>query len=252
MNNLEELVKISKFIEKFKIKNLEVDYANRIWLKDSFYYRVFIECEDYPVTQLPVTFIHANGSFDVANIGLTTLKGCPRYIGKIFDMAFNKINYFDEKIDFAYSCNLENNPLKSLKGCPSISYKGILNCSEIEIENLEGIPNEIQNLFIEKCNQLISLKGVENSKIKRLCLMNNQNITNLDYFPEVEEFVCTGNFNLQDVRGCKNKVKGKFLVNTLIDSGKHDKFTINESISFTNYEDFEKYLKESEYFHNIN
>lgn len=71
------------------------------------------------VTQLPVTFDVVTGTFDCAKMGLTTLTGAPREVGKIFDCKQNQLTTLEGGPDKVNSYNAVGNPLKILDGLAS-------------------------------------------------------------------------------------------------------------------------------------
>jgi len=68
------------------------------------------------VTHLPVQFGVVTGNFNCARRGLTTLKGAPREVGKIFTCKQNKLITLEGGPEKVESYNAVNNPLKNLDG----------------------------------------------------------------------------------------------------------------------------------------
>jgi hypothetical protein len=90
--------------------------------------------------KLPLKFNRVSGWFDCTGNHLTSLEGCPKYVGSGFSCSTNKLtnlegcpNYVGRKFMCCY------NDLTSLEGCPS--YIGSdFDCSNTNITSLEGCP----------------------------------------------------------------------------------------------------------------
>ena len=55
---------------------------------------------DKKLTELPLTFNKVTGSFDCSYNKLTTLKGCPRWVGDWFGCGLNKLNSLEFSPDY--------------------------------------------------------------------------------------------------------------------------------------------------------
>jgi hypothetical protein len=87
---------------------------------------------------IPVKFGKVSGSFDCAQNNLTSLEGCPDWVGGSF--------------------NCSNNHLTSLEGCPD--YVGVgFHCSDNHLTSLEFAPSEVGGGFYCSNNHLTSLDG---------------------------------------------------------------------------------------------
>ena len=72
------------------------------------------------VSRLPVEFGTVSGWFDGSDIGLTSLKGSPKTVGKFFNCCGNKLTSLEGgpgTVGLNFDCT--GNPLKSLKGAPT-------------------------------------------------------------------------------------------------------------------------------------
>ena len=88
--------------------------------------------------RLPLKFGRVNGNFYCSHNKLTSLEGCPSYVGGFFDCS--------------------NNQLTSLEGCPK-EVGGSFDCGNNKLTTLEGCPTELNINFYCDHNQLTSLKG---------------------------------------------------------------------------------------------
>lgn len=111
------------------------------------------------LTELPLNFGKITGSFYCSHNKLTTLKGCPIYVGDSFLVEYNKLTSLEggpSEVGGAYSC--ADNLLTSLKGSP-IKILNYFDCSNNILESLEGGPSEVKDHFYCDNNKLDSLKG---------------------------------------------------------------------------------------------
>ena len=86
--------------------------------------------------ELPFNFNHVKGIFEIDSNDLTSLKGCPKIVGKEF------------------YCN--DNQLTSLKGCPK-SVGGTFNCDNNKLTSLEHSPKNVGNNFYCEDNYIYNL-----------------------------------------------------------------------------------------------
>ena len=95
-----------------------------------------------------------NGDIYIIKKGLTSLEGCPKEVVKgslwVQDNKITKLDFFPEKVDVVV---VANNPLESLKGLPDSVRK--LNCTNIDIKDLVGIPSNINTNFDGYDNRLL-------------------------------------------------------------------------------------------------
>ncbi len=128
MNNKD----IDDICVKFGIENYTINTDGSIDVNDDVYL-----C-DFCLEFIPLKFNIVIGSFNCYGNNLTSLDGCPIYVGGYFDCSFNN--------------------LRSLKGGPS-EVLGYYDCSCNNIETLDGCPNEVDILHISN-NNLKSLDGI--------------------------------------------------------------------------------------------
>ncbi len=72
-----------------------------------------------PIVSLPVRFGKVKGDFIIRDNGLTSLEGCPTYVGGEFDCSYNNINsLIGSPLEVGERFSCENNELKNLNGAP--------------------------------------------------------------------------------------------------------------------------------------
>ena len=59
-----------------------------------------VDLYDKGLTALPLTFNKVTGWFDCSNNQLTTLKGCPRWVGRYFDCNINQLTSLEFSPDY--------------------------------------------------------------------------------------------------------------------------------------------------------
>ena len=111
-----------------------------------------------------IDFGKITGKFNCSFLGLTSLKGAPREVGKHFICSSNK--------------------LTSLKGAPQI-VGGDFDCYENQLSSLEGAPQIVGEGFDCSWNHLTSLKGAPQEVGGGFDCSNNPNLHSLDGIGEV-------------------------------------------------------------------
>lgn len=162
-------------IRNYKIKDdLYVDVNGNVLLRHK------------KLDSIPVNFDRVTGHFNCSNNLLTSLKGCPNYVGRSFECT--------------------GNMLESLEYCPSIVNDGVFNCSHNKITSLKGCPDVIAYTFYAHNNELTSLVGSPN-EIQKDFVVNNNYLTNLVGSPiKIHgDFKCTSN-KLTSLTGCDKNV----------------------------------------------
>ncbi len=128
------------FNEMISKDNLPNDYFEKLKSEGHQYIinvknRVDISYKE--LKEIPFQFYHVDGIFSCSHNQLTSLKGCPQYVGN------------------GFSCNY--NQLTSLKGCPQ--YVGnIFFCDNNQLTSLEYGPQVIEGYFYCQYNHLTSLE----------------------------------------------------------------------------------------------
>lgn len=133
----------------------------------SCYSIVSISNKDLVDGKLPVKFGKVEGHFDLSSCSrLTSLEGCPYYVGKDFDLScccdLTSLKYFPKEVGgdiILYGCS----GLKSLVGLPNV-------CNS--------------NITITGCNALESFKGLPEKIVGNLSFNFYKGIDSLDGFPK--------------------------------------------------------------------
>lgn len=128
--------------------------------------------EDMELTELPVQFGRVGRYFDCAANNLTTLKGCPTYVGWDFICHSNKLTsleYCPQEIGNSLICY--DNQITSLEYVPK-SFTGTLSCYENELTSLKGCPEELVYLHCGR-NKLTSLQYVPKVIERQITYDNN-------------------------------------------------------------------------------
>ena len=107
--------------------------------------------------ELPFNFNHVKGIFEIDSNDLTSLKGCPKIVGKGFYCNDNLLTTLENgpvEANGGYYC--ENNQLTSLKGCPK-SVGGTFNCDNNKLTSLEHSPKNVGDNFYCEDNYIYNL-----------------------------------------------------------------------------------------------
>lgn len=97
--------------------------------------------------KLKVKFNKAKYNFDCSAIGLTSLEGCPKYVGGEFSCEDNELVSLEGGPKYAGSYNCEFNKLTSLKGAPEKVKWDFICSNNKTLESLEGCPKEVGGTF---------------------------------------------------------------------------------------------------------
>ncbi len=128
-NNEQEIIEICK---KYKITNYTINHDGSIDVDGD------VDITYEGLEQLPLKFNKINGSFLCYENILTSLEGCPKYVGESF--------------------NCSNNQLTTLVGCP-MDVIGFFGCHNNKLSSLEGSPEYIGGIFNCSNNKLNTLVG---------------------------------------------------------------------------------------------
>ena len=88
---------ISLICEKYGIKNYTINDDGSIDVNGD----VYLSFKD--LTELPLTFNKVTGWFDCSYNNLTTLKGCPRWVGSSFICSYNNLTSLEFSPDYVGS-----------------------------------------------------------------------------------------------------------------------------------------------------
>ena len=134
-----------------------------------------------------------DGIFDISNMKLTSLKGCPKVVTKSFLCNSNNLTSLEggpEIVGGGYSAT--HNSLQTLKGCASLIGAALNLDYNKQLKNLEGCPEFVYQFSANRGN-LESLKG--GPKISKTYDVTNNKLKTIEHAPVciVESFMFSGN-----------------------------------------------------------
>lgn len=137
-----------------------------------------------------INFGEVTGNFICSNLGLTSLKGAPQYVGGSF------------------WC--KDNDLMSLEGAPKEVGKDF-ECSRNQLITLEGAPKKVGRDFYCNANRLVSLIGAP-EEVGSLFFCCSNKLTSLKGAPKIvgDDFWCVDNPKLHSLEGI-GKVKRRIV-----------------------------------------
>jgi len=100
------------------------------------------------LTELPLKFGKITGYFDCSDNQLTSLEGCPKWVGGHFCCFKNKLTTLEGCPNWVggnFTC--EYNQLTSLDGCPDY-VDGDFCCNDNQLKTLNGCPNYVGGRFL--------------------------------------------------------------------------------------------------------
>ena len=145
---------------------------------------------NFDITEFPLRFNKVYGNFDCGYNNLTTLKGCPKWVGGYFSCTYNKLRDLEYSPDYV---------------------GGYFNCSKNELTSLNGSTKKIKKAYDCSYNRLTSLKyGPEWVGGDFNC--HNNRLTSLEYCPEYigDYFDCGYNEDLYNPKGVPEKLGNIF------------------------------------------
>lgn len=123
--------------------------------------------------ELPFNFNHVRGIFEIDSNDLTSLKGCPKIVGKGFYCNDNLLTTLENgpvEVNGGYNC--ENNKLTSLEGSPKCVGQDFV-CFNNELTSLEHSPKNVGDNFYCEENYIYNLDKFDCVfKGKFICLDN--------------------------------------------------------------------------------
>lgn len=162
--------------------------------------------------KIPVQFNIINGNFSCKNIGLTSLKGCPKKIIGKFDCSYNplkSLKHGPEEVKQSYHC--DNCQLTSFVGCPT-KIESDFYCYNNQIKSFKDSPEYIKGSFKAHNNKFNSFKHFPNNIIGFITLNNNYLTKNmLIDFDSIfsDEIMTDFSFNKDGFILALNEVKAK-------------------------------------------
>lgn len=112
--------------------------------------------------RMPMNFNEVTGSFNIRDVGFTSLEGCPEKVGEYFDCSGNK--------------------LVSLEGGPR-SVEGVYTCFHNELKSLKGSPKRVEGMYAES-NDLTNLIGSPRTILGSFYLDRNYSLSSLEGIPD--------------------------------------------------------------------
>jgi hypothetical protein len=176
----ESFKNIESICKEYKIKKYTINPDGSIDVNGD------VNLSNKGLTKLPLKFGKVTGYFDCAYNKLTTLDGCPIYVGGNFSCNYNK--------------------LITTEGCP-IYVGGDFSCRHNQLISLEGCPKEIGGGFDCNENELISLEGCPIEVVDDFTCFDNPIEDIYELFPNHKSFMDSLDYNY--LRG-RNIVKYRF------------------------------------------
>ena len=104
---------IHRICKKYYIRNYTINTDGSIDVSGD------VELGALNLDKIPLKFNIVSGYFNISHNNITSLDGCPKYVGDSFHCSYNKIStfeYFPNKINTNTNIYMKNNPLESLEG----------------------------------------------------------------------------------------------------------------------------------------
>jgi hypothetical protein len=98
-------------------------------------------------TEIPLQFNKVSGSFGTIDIKLTSLRGCPKYVGGDFacnNCSLTSLEYGPVEVGGNFNCGI--NLLISLEGCPT-KVGGNFNCYMNSLSTLDFVPSDVGGIY---------------------------------------------------------------------------------------------------------
>ena len=189
LRNFLRNIRINMICRKYDIRNYVINKDGSIDVYGG------VDLSNRNLDRLPLKFNKVSNYFYCKNNNLTTLEGCPIWVGNSFHCYENK--------------------LVNLTGCPS--YVGdTFYCSNNYLTNLIGSPKKVGSSFFCYSNKLTSLEGAPNYVGCHFYCFDNQ-LSNLIGSPNYVgfQFDCSSN-NLTSLEGCPKEIGDFSYYNNLI------------------------------------
>ena len=179
---------IKDWLKLMKIKKYTIDENGVVDVEGN------VQIAGRDLTYIPVQFGYVSGFFYCGQNQLTSLKGCPREVGREFSCRNNQLTGLKgapREVGGTFICS--QNHLTSLQYSPREVGKDF-NCSGNLLTNLQGAPREVGGDFYCFNNELTSLQG--SPEIVGGCFHCHHNkLTDLQGAPTIvgEDFYCAYN-----------------------------------------------------------
>ena len=133
---------IDKICKRYGIKNYTINDDGTIDVNEN------VTFFNRGLTELPLVFNKVNGDFICSRNKLSTLKGCPRWVGGYFTCSGNGLTSLEFSPDYvneAFVCN--SNDLTDLVGSPKQVGGGFVCFSNPNLITIKGCPEKIGKIF---------------------------------------------------------------------------------------------------------
>lgn len=156
---------------------------------------------------LPIKFNRVEGHFNCEENNLTSLLGCPNYVGGAFNCCNNDLKTLEHSPNYVgedFYC--VGNYISSLKGITE-HINGGLYCQDNDLETLEYSPKYLRGDINCNLNKLTSLKGSP-YKIYGNFICSNNDLTTLEYLPnDIEGLLAFNGNRITSLKGLSNNFK---------------------------------------------
>ncbi len=166
-NNAYEFIDIHEFSNQSLLKelikkdNLSLNFFENLKSEGHQYIlnvKGNVEIINKKLEIIPFQFYHVEGSFFCSYNQITSLQGCPQYVGDDFNCTHNRLTsleYCPQSVGRDFSCAY--NQLASLEYCPKV-IEGYFYCDYNHLTSLEYCPQYIGGNFYSANNPIMSLE----------------------------------------------------------------------------------------------
>jgi hypothetical protein len=180
--SVDEESKIRKICKEYGIKNYTINDDSSIDVDGD------VDLYDKNLDKIPLKFGRVSGRFLCNNNKLTSLEGCPKWVGEYF---------------YCYK-----NELESLEFCPDY-VGGDFNCVYNKLTSLEFCPKSISGKFSFNHNKLKSLKFCPEYVGGEFHCRSNK-LTSLEYLPKyIGDYISFGNNKIWSFKGIPDNFRGR-------------------------------------------
>lgn len=153
--NNEQIIK--DFAEKYIIGKYSINEDGSVDVTGDV--KVINTSPQSKLINIPIRFNKISGDFRINGNYITSLEGCPKWVGGEFNCSANELTSLLHSPDYVggnFSCSY--NDITSLKDCPK-EIGGSFFCTSNDLSTLEGIPNIIYGELRCNINNIRTLKG---------------------------------------------------------------------------------------------
>lgn len=138
-------IAIKKWLEENSYDNLEIEYKINNDLTIDIDNFIYTGRGNFPKF---INFRKCKGEFSCDDCEMTSLRGCPQYVGSIFNCSYNFLKTLEggpKRVDGSYVCR--DNELISLKGCAE-HVGGNFKCVLNKLRSLKYGPKYVGDKYI--------------------------------------------------------------------------------------------------------